>query len=141
MTTTTTRSGYIPVVYEQTNIPHIYAIGDVAAGKHELTPVAIHAGRHLSQRLFGGGREHTDYVNVPTTVFTPLEYGAIGLPEEDAIAIYGSKIEVGRIVWLYMSSCWLVLSAALGNVLSLCQCFVSLSGVPWWPAASGVDRC
>lgn len=88
------KSGYIPVVYEQTNVPHIYAIGDVAAGKHELTPVAIHAGRHLSQRLFGGGREHTDYVNVPTTVFTPLEYGAIGLAEEDAIAIYGSKIEV-----------------------------------------------
>ena len=27
---------------------------------------------------------------VPTTVFTPLEYGACGLPEEDARNIYGS---------------------------------------------------
>ena len=36
-----------------------------------------------------------DYINVPTTVFTPLEYGAIGLPEEDAITIFGeSNIEV-----------------------------------------------
>ena len=37
----------------------------------------------------------TDYVNVPTTVFTPLEYGCCGLSEEDAIAKYGSDdIEV-----------------------------------------------
>ena len=36
-----------------------------------------------------------DYTNVPTTVFTPLEYGCIGLAEEDAIAKYGeSDIEV-----------------------------------------------
>ena len=30
-----------------------------------------------------------DYINIPTTVFTPIEYGAIGLAEEDAIAKYG----------------------------------------------------
>lgn len=32
----------------------------------------------------------TDYINVPTTVFTPLEYGFVGLSEEDAIKLYGS---------------------------------------------------
>lgn len=32
----------------------------------------------------------TDYVNVPTTVFTPLEYGSVGYSEEDAIAKYGA---------------------------------------------------
>uniref|UniRef100_A0A0R3WUR6 Pyr_redox_dim domain-containing protein n=1 Tax=Hydatigena taeniaeformis TaxID=6205 RepID=A0A0R3WUR6_HYDTA len=31
----------------------------------------------------------TDYVNVPTTVFTPLEYGCIGLSEENAISKFG----------------------------------------------------
>ena len=37
----------------------------------------------------------TDYVNIPTTVFTPIEYGCIGLSEEDAIGKYGeSDIEV-----------------------------------------------
>ena len=37
----------------------------------------------------------TDYVNVPTTVFTPLEYGSVGLSEEDAVATYGADdIEV-----------------------------------------------
>jgi thioredoxin reductase (NADPH) len=36
-----------------------------------------------------------DYVNIPTTVFTPLEYGCIGLAEEDAVAQYGEDdIEV-----------------------------------------------
>jgi Pyridine nucleotide-disulphide oxidoreductase, dimerisation domain len=33
----------------------------------------------------------TDYVNVPTTVFTPLEYGCVGLSEEDALAKYGPE--------------------------------------------------
>lgn len=36
-----------------------------------------------------------DYINVPTTVFTPLEYGCIGYNEEDAIQKYGDEdIEV-----------------------------------------------
>jgi thioredoxin reductase (NADPH) len=30
-----------------------------------------------------------DYNLVPTTVFTPIEYGCVGLSEEDAIAKYG----------------------------------------------------
>ena len=34
---------------EQTNVPHIYAIGDILDGKLELTPVAIQAGRLLAQ--------------------------------------------------------------------------------------------
>lgn len=75
---------------EQTEIPHIYAIGDVIYGKLELTPVAIKAGKILSYRLFGGSKEKMDYVNVPTTVFTPLEYGSCGLTEEDAKAKFGA---------------------------------------------------
>ena len=39
---------------EETNVPHIYAIGDVIYGKLELTPVAIKAGKLLAHRLFGG---------------------------------------------------------------------------------------
>ncbi|TGZ66026.1 hypothetical protein CRM22_005564 [Opisthorchis felineus] len=74
---------------EQTSLDNIYAIGDINAGKPQLTPVAIQAGRYLARRLFAGSTELTDYVNVATTVFTPIEYGAIGLSEEDAIAKYG----------------------------------------------------
>ncbi|MEQ2163238.1 Thioredoxin reductase 1, cytoplasmic, partial [Goodea atripinnis] len=95
-------NGKIPVNdEEQTNVPHIYAIGDILEGKWELTPVAIQAGRLLARRLYSGSTvkvlqvplapriESCDYINVPTTVFTPLEYGACGLSEERATELYG----------------------------------------------------
>uniref|UniRef100_A0A286XIG9 Thioredoxin reductase 3 n=1 Tax=Cavia porcellus TaxID=10141 RepID=A0A286XIG9_CAVPO len=86
------RSGKIPVNdVEQTNVPHIYAIGDILEGKPELTPVAIQAGKLLARRLFGGSLEKCDYINIPTTVFTPLEYGCCGLSEEAAIEVYKNE--------------------------------------------------
>jgi len=39
----------------------------------------------LARRLFGGSKQIMDYVNIATTVFTPIEYGACGYSEEDAI--------------------------------------------------------
>lgn len=80
---------------EKSNIDHIYAIGDILDGKLELTPVAIQAGKLLARRLFRGDSMLTDYVNVATTVFTPLEYGACGFSEENAMEKFGAQnIEV-----------------------------------------------
>ncbi len=45
----------------------------------------------LAKRLYAGGTELMDYTNVPTTVFTPLEYGCVGLSEEDAKARFGAE--------------------------------------------------
>jgi len=45
----------------------------------------------LSNRLFAGKTEKMDYNNVPTTVFTPLEYGCCGYSEEDAQAKFGKE--------------------------------------------------
>ncbi|XP_019370888.1 PREDICTED: thioredoxin reductase 1, cytoplasmic isoform X1 [Gavialis gangeticus] len=89
-------SGKIPANdEEQTNVPYIYAIGDVLEDKLELTPVAIQAGRLLTQRLYAGATLKCDYVNVPTTVFTPMEYGACGFSEEKAMEKFGeNNIEV-----------------------------------------------
>ncbi|XP_067134053.1 thioredoxin reductase 1, cytoplasmic-like [Centruroides vittatus] len=85
----------IPAINEQTNIPNIYAIGDVLEGKPELTPVAIEAGMLLAKRMFSGSNIQCDYINVPTTVFTPLEYGCVGYSEEAAIEKFGrDNIEV-----------------------------------------------
>lgn len=88
--------GKIPVDdKEATNVPHIFAIGDVIKGQLELTPVAIKAGRLLANRLYGNSKLLMDYINVPTTVFTPLEYGAVGYSEDAAIAKFGeANIEV-----------------------------------------------
>ncbi|NXA16946.1 TRXR1 reductase, partial [Ibidorhyncha struthersii] len=90
------KTGKIPVNdEEQTNVPYIYAVGDILQDKLELTPVAIQAGRLLVQRLYAGATSKCDYVNVPTTVFTPLEYGACGYSEETAVEKFGEEnIEV-----------------------------------------------
>jgi len=76
---------------DQTSVPNIFAIGDVASGRLELTPSAIQAGKLLAKRLFGNSTVLMDYHLIPTTVFTPIEYGACGLGEEDAIAKYGEE--------------------------------------------------
>lgn len=87
-----TESGFIEVdKYQNTNVPGIYAIGDVT-GHVELTPVAIAAGRRLSERLFNGKLdEHLDYDLIPTVVFSHPPIGTIGLTEPEAIQKYGEK--------------------------------------------------
>lgn len=77
--------------YQNTNIPGIYAIGDVIDGP-ALTPVAIAAGRRLSDRLFGGEKQaHLDYENICSVIFSHPTIGSIGLSEDEAIAQYGAE--------------------------------------------------
>ncbi len=83
--------------YQQTSVPGIYAVGDVT-GRAQLTPVAIAAGRRLSDRLFGGqtGR-HLDYENIPTVIFGRPPIGTVGLSEPAARERYGvANISVFR---------------------------------------------
>jgi glutathione reductase (NADPH) len=70
--------------FQQTSAAGIYAIGDVT-GRNALTPVAIAAGRRLSDRLYGGmpGR-HLDYQTIPTVIFTHPPIGTVGLTEPEA---------------------------------------------------------
>jgi glutathione reductase (NADPH) len=80
--------------YQRTRVPHIYAIGDVTqhAG---LTPVAIAAGRRLSDRLFGGQSERRlDYENIASVVFSHPPIGTVGLSEQDARALHGDAVQV-----------------------------------------------
>lgn len=91
----TSRKGKFECKNERTNVPNIYAVGDVVEGQPELTPVAIQAGVLLAKRLFGQSKLQMDYINVPTTVFTPVEYSACGYSEEDAKKEFGDfDIEV-----------------------------------------------
>ena len=90
--------GFIQVdKFQNTSAEGIYAIGDVI-GKIDLTPVAIAAGRRLSERLFNGKtEEHLDYNLIPTVVFTHPPIATIGLTEEEAINEHGKeKIKVYR---------------------------------------------
>jgi len=82
--------GYITVdKYQNTNVPGVYAVGDIT-GQVELTPVAVAAGRRLSERLFNDKPdEHLDYSNVPTVVFSHPPIGTVGLSEPEARAKFG----------------------------------------------------
>lgn len=86
--------GYIQAdKWEQTTAERVYALGDVT-GKIELTPVAIAAGRKLSDRVFGGIKDaHLNYENVPTVVFSHPPIGAVGLSEEAARERYGDAVK------------------------------------------------
>ena len=78
------RKGEIPVdEYSQTNVPSIYAIGDVT-GRIALTPVAIREGAAFTETVFRGNPTPVDHDLVPSAVFTQPEFGTVGLSEEAA---------------------------------------------------------
>lgn len=87
--------GYVVTdFYQNTNTEGVYALGDVA-GRFELTPVAIAAGRRLADRLFGGQPDrHLDYENIPSVVFSHPPIGTVGLSERDARARFSEQVQV-----------------------------------------------
>ncbi len=88
-------SSYIVTdAFQNTNVAGVYAIGDVT-GRAALTPVAIAAGRRLSDRLFGAKPErHLDYNLIPTVIFTHPPIGTVGMSEAEARAQYGDAVKV-----------------------------------------------
>ncbi|OBW99837.1 glutathione-disulfide reductase [Gallibacterium genomosp. 1] len=88
----TNSKGFIEVdKYQNTNVQGIYAVGD-NTGAVELTPVAVAAGRRLSERLFNNKpTEHLDYNLIPTVVFSHPPIGTVGLTEPQAIELYGAE--------------------------------------------------
>src|SRR4029079_1653235 len=69
--------------FSQTNVPHIYAVGDVT-DRVALTPVAIREGHAFADSVFGGTPTPVANTNVPTAVFSEPECGVIGLAEAQA---------------------------------------------------------
>jgi glutathione reductase (NADPH) len=80
--------------FQATNVPGVFAVGDVT-GKHQLTPVAIAAGRLLADRLFGGKTDaRLDYEGIPSVVFSHPPIGTVGLTEAEARELYGDEVKV-----------------------------------------------
>ncbi|MFQ6372111.1 glutathione-disulfide reductase [Shewanella sp. YIC-542] len=76
--------------WQNTTAPGIYCVGDIMAGGVELTPVAVKAGRLLSERLFGNlPQAKMDYQNIPTVVFSHPPIGTMGLTEAEAKTRFG----------------------------------------------------
>lgn len=70
--------------YSQTNIPNIWAIGDVT-NRVQLTPVAIHEAMCLVETLWKDNPTEPDHEVIPTAVFSQPEIGTVGLSEESAV--------------------------------------------------------
>jgi len=88
------RGFIITDLFQNTNQPHIFALGDVT-GRAPLTPVAVAAGRRLADRLYDNqAHRHLDYENIPTVVFSHPPIGTIGLTEDEALKQYGGQVRV-----------------------------------------------
>ncbi|MDB5392659.1 MAG: gor [Rhodospirillales bacterium] len=69
---------------DRTNIPNIYAVGDVT-NQLNLTPVATAKGHALAERLYAGGNRHISMENVATAIFSSPPIATVGLSEEQAV--------------------------------------------------------
>jgi dihydrolipoamide dehydrogenase len=69
----------------QTNVPHIYAAGDVS-GRIALVNMGEIEGRHAVNRAFGSYKDPLSYDNVCTIMFLTPEVAAVGVNEQDCIA-------------------------------------------------------
>lgn len=95
----TTSSGHVPINHHgQTNVPHIYAAGDLS-GKLPLSSVAAMQGRKIAEHVVIGhsaAHRHLNYDKAPSAVFTDPEIADVGLAEVDAFAM-GRKIRVTKV--------------------------------------------
>ena len=71
----------------QTNLPSIYAIGDVT-NRINLTPVAIAEGHAFADSEFGQNVRIADHLNVASAVFSQPPIASVGLSEADARAAF-----------------------------------------------------
>ncbi len=81
--------------YYQTNVPSIFALGDVIA-RVQLTPVAINEGIAFANTQFGDKAQTLDYNYIAAAVFSQPPVGTVGLTEDEARAngpvdIYSSR--------------------------------------------------
>ncbi len=70
--------------YQNTNVPGVYAIGD-ATNNIQLTPVAVKAGRIVSERVFNNRKDlKMNYNDIATVIFSHPPIGMVGLTESQA---------------------------------------------------------
>ncbi|WP_367351961.1 dihydrolipoyl dehydrogenase [Achromobacter animicus] len=92
-----TDRGFIEVDRQmRTNVPHIYAIGDIV-GQPMLAHKAVHEG-HVAAEAAAGQKSFFDARVIPSVAYTDPEVAWVGLTEEEAKK-QGIKIEKGVFPW------------------------------------------
>jgi dihydrolipoamide dehydrogenase len=94
---TVNERGFIPVDSQmRTNVPHIFAIGDIA-GNPMLAHKAVHEG-HVAAEAAAGQKSHFDARVVPSVAYTDPEIAWVGVTEDEAKAA-GTKVGVAKFPW------------------------------------------
>jgi dihydrolipoamide dehydrogenase len=91
----TTERGFIPIDdCMRTNVPGVYAIGDVT-GKLMLAHVAMQQGVIVAEHIAGRRTAVLDYVQMPRATFCQPQVGSVGYTEQQAKAA-GYTVKTGR---------------------------------------------
>ena len=92
------RTGRVPVDEGfQTNVPGIYAIGDLIAGPM-LAHKAEEEGVAVAEML-AGHKPHVNYATIPSVIYTEPQVASVGLIEEQ-VKESGREYRVGRFPFL-----------------------------------------
>lgn len=90
--------GFIPVdVQMRTNVPHIFAIGDIV-GQPMLAHKAVHEGHVAAEVASGDTKSQFDARVIPSVAYTDPEVAWVGLTEDEAKA-KGIKVKKGLFPW------------------------------------------
>ena len=94
---TVTERGFIEVDKQmRTNVPHIFAIGDLV-GQPMLAHKAVHEA-HVAAEAAAGEKAYFDASVIPSVAYTDPEVAWVGLTEDEAKA-KGIKLEKGHFPW------------------------------------------
>jgi dihydrolipoamide dehydrogenase len=89
--------GFIPVdIQMRTNVPHIFAIGDIV-GQPMLAHKAVHEA-HVAAEVAAGQKAAFDARVIPSVAYTDPEVAWVGLTEDEAKAT-GVKVKKGLFPW------------------------------------------
>jgi dihydrolipoamide dehydrogenase len=89
--------GFIPVdIQMRTNVPHIFAIGDIV-GQPMLAHKAVHEA-HVAAEVAAGHKAAFDARVIPNVAYTDPEVAWVGLTEDEAKA-KGVKLKKGLFPW------------------------------------------
>ncbi len=92
-----TERGFIEVDSQmRTNVPHIFAIGDIV-GQPMLAHKAVHEG-HVAAEAAAGEKSHFDARVIPSVAYTDPEIAWVGLTEDEARQ-QGVKVKKGLLPW------------------------------------------
>ena len=94
---TVTDRGFIPVDKQmRTNVPHIFAIGDIV-GQPMLAHKAVHEA-HVAAEVAAGMKSYFDASVIPSVAYTHPEVAWVGVGEDEAKES-GRKVTVAKFPW------------------------------------------